>query len=115
MTFHYKSKVDSNYREVVGVPKVEVCQILKHKSDNFLTKSIFEAVQSVAPNIVHECPYFSLKAFNVSPPYHPILERTPSGEYKFIVNTQFGKNSPKDVNTTIWFTYQSLKDKMTEK
>ncbi|KAG5666405.1 hypothetical protein PVAND_014434 [Polypedilum vanderplanki] len=115
MTFYYKSKTDSNYREVLGVPQIEACKVLKYTSDNFLTKAIIESIQSVAPNIVHECPYSYLRTFNVTPPYHSILETTPSGDFKYTLKTQFGKDFPKDVNITIWFSQQSFKDKLSKK
>lgn len=50
-------KFTNNYRQIVNIPKTELCEMLKSFQTHPLFTHLVPIAQKVAPDLVHPCPY----------------------------------------------------------
>lgn len=48
---------DKIYKEVLRLPTIEVCEVMRLTAKSFLLREIFELAKKMIPGVVHECPY----------------------------------------------------------
>lgn len=57
------------YRQVLKIPKIDICWVLERSSSNPLLSAIINIFKDSVPEIIHPCPYESVvinnKAFKV--------------------------------------------------
>lgn len=111
LTYHYFHKLpDSTFREVITSPLFEGCNFLK-KSDNILIKKIFEGIKTLAPSLVHECPYEVLESYNITGKKNVLETILPSGDYKLVITYRYLDKDTIDMNVTVFLSINQLKDR----
>ncbi|KAG5666404.1 hypothetical protein PVAND_014433 [Polypedilum vanderplanki] len=109
---HVYFKTNNYYREVITTPQVEFCSLMKFSTSNNFLKQIIDLAESVAPGVIHTCPYVGANIFNVTAPKLSLISSIPSGEYKFIVNIATQPNGKFVYNLTVEYVKNSIKDRL---
>ncbi|KAG5666403.1 hypothetical protein PVAND_014432 [Polypedilum vanderplanki] len=112
ITGHFYFKSHNYYRKVITTPQVEFCSLMKVSTSNNFLKQIIEITESVAPGVIHTCPYVGASVFNVTAPMHPLMNTFTSGEYKFIANIATQLSGKFIYNLSVEFMMNPIKDRL---
>ncbi|KAG5677880.1 hypothetical protein PVAND_007597 [Polypedilum vanderplanki] len=94
-------KYGTIYREIIKLNKFNICDIFKLANDNILVKQILTIAEASAPDIVHNCPFTFVAAYNVSFPSHLLFSVFSQGDYKVIVRFFIDAEGPEISNVTV--------------
>lgn len=50
-------KTSGTFREILRIPKVDICEVMKKPAQNFLVKDMIGTTNAILPGILHKCPY----------------------------------------------------------
>ncbi|KAG5666832.1 hypothetical protein PVAND_014842 [Polypedilum vanderplanki] len=104
-TLYYK--YGTIYREVMKLPKFELCNLMELSKNNILLRQIFVAAMAAAPGFVHPCPYEVIEAYNVSFPTHVMFSLFSQGDYKAVIKFYLEKDGPVMSTITVIGTVES--------
>lgn len=76
-----------------------------------LIKKIFEGLKSLAPTLLHECPYEVYESYNITAKRNVLETILPSGDYKLVVMCRYLDKDTVDMNFTAFFNLNLLKDR----
>lgn len=86
--------------------------IIKSSTNNHLIKQIYAGIKLLSPTLIHECPYEVLEGYNIIAKNLPFSMILPTGDYKFVVICRFLDKDTVDMNITLIFSTNTLKDRM---
>ncbi|KAG5671043.1 hypothetical protein PVAND_001261 [Polypedilum vanderplanki] len=100
-------KYGTIYRQIINVPKTNICELTKIIKTNTLWRGIYDAAQKVMPGVIHECPYNEYVAKDISLNDLPIVSHFPQGDYTVIAYVYDSSDSEYMVNVSLVLTVHS--------
>ncbi|KAG5671042.1 hypothetical protein PVAND_001260 [Polypedilum vanderplanki] len=104
-------KYGTIYREIINVPKINICEVTKIIKTNTLWRGVYDFTQKLLPGVIHECPYNEYVVKDISFHDIPTAFHFPQGDYRAIAYIYDSFESESLVNVTLVLSLQSpIKD-----